>query len=476
MSNDPQILETEVAVIGAGPGGYAAAFRAADHGKEVLLIDDRPRPGGVCLNIGCIPSKALLHVAEVLALSEDARNWGIDFQSPGIDLDRLRSWKEGVVDRLVGGLEKLIKARKVRHLHGRAVFIDSERLRIEDSPTEIVKFKQCIVATGSDPVLPDAFAEAGPRVMTSTEALDLVDIPPRLLVIGGGYIGLELATVYAALGSKVTIVELESNLLVGVDRELVRPVQRRLESRVESIRLNTRVEKIEREGETLKVEIKPQEGESETLEFDRALVAVGRVPSTSGLGVGNTKAQVDDKGFIKVDAGRRTHDPNIFAIGDVAGQPLLAHKATHEGIVAADVLCGEPAAFDPAAIPAVVFTDPEIAWCGLTETEAKASGTNVTVRRFSWAASGRAITLDRTEGMTKLLYDPDSGLVLGMGIVGAGAGELIAEGVLAMEMGAVAEDLAETIHPHPTLTETVMESGELFLGSATHLFRPPGGK
>lgn len=476
MSNDSTILETEVVVIGAGPGGYAAAFRAADNGKEVLLIDDRERPGGVCLHVGCIPSKALLHVAEVLALGGEAKNWGVAFNDPEIDLDRLRDWKQGVVDRLVGGLEKLVRARKVRFLHGRAVFIDSERLRIEDSPTEIVKFKHCIVATGSHPVIPKMFADAGPRVMTSTGALDLPDVPPRFLVVGGGYIGLELATVYAALGSKVTVVELESRLLTGVDRELVRPVQRRLEKRVESIRLNTRVEKIEREGEELNVTIKGEDDKEETLKFDRALLAVGRRPSTSGLGVGNTKARMDDRGFIRVNAARRTDDPNIFAIGDVAGEPLLAHKATHEGIVAADALCDEPAGFDPAAIPAVVYTDPEIAWTGLTETEAKAGGTNVTVRRFGWAASGRALSLDRTEGMTKILCDPESGLVLGMGIVGVGAGELIAEATLAIEMGATAEDLAATIHPHPTLSETLMESGELFLGSSTHMFRPPGGK
>jgi dihydrolipoamide dehydrogenase len=473
LASNGKIIEAEVAVVGAGPGGYAAAFRAADLGMKVVLIDDRPRPGGVCLNIGCIPSKALLHVAEVIATAGDAGKWGVAFDSPKIDPARVNAWKDEVVDRLVGGLEKLIKARKIEYIRGRAVFIDSERLRVEDAPVEIVKFQHAVLASGSQPVMPEAFAKAGPRVMTSTEALEVKDTPARLLVVGGGYIGLELATVYAAMGSTVTVVEFTDGLLPGVDRDLVRPVQRRLGERVESIRLKTKVEAIEAEGDVLKAKLS---GDSEeTLEVDRALVAIGRRPSTSGLGLENTKIKLDDKGFVRVDASRRTDDPNIYAIGDAAGEPQLAHKATREGIVAAEAIHGRPAVFDPAAIPAVVFTDPEIAWCGLTETQAKAQGINVIVRRFPWGASGRAITLDRTEGVTKIICDAETQRILGVGIAGPGAGDLIAEGVLAMEMGAVAEDLAGAIHPHPTLSETLMEGAELILGSATHLFRPPSG-
>lgn len=473
MAEASPILETQLAVIGAGPGGYAAAFRAADRGLKVALIDDRPRPGGVCLNIGCIPSKALLHIAEVMATAKDAEAWGVQFGAPNVDFSRVRSFKEQVVDRLVSGLEKLIKARRIQYIRGRAVFIDSERLRVEDSPVEIVSFEQAVIATGCIPLLPESFAAAGPRVMTSTGALELADLPARLLVVGGGYIGLELATVYAALGSRVTIVEFTESLLPGVDPDLVRPVARRLAGRVEAIRLGTKVEAIRSEGETLRVTLGGDPpGE---LEVDRVLVAIGRRPTTSGLGLENTKVQLDEKGFIRVDASRRTADPRIFAIGDIAGDPQLAHKATREGIVAADAAAGESSVFDPAAIPAVVFTDPEIAWCGMTEAQAKAAGMKPVVRRFPWGASGRAITLDRTEGLTKVIADPETERILGVGIVGPGAGELIAEGVLAMEMGAVAEDLAGAIHPHPTLSETLMEGAELILGSATHLFRPPGG-
>jgi dihydrolipoamide dehydrogenase len=444
---------------------------AADRGMSVALIDSRDKPGGVCLHVGCIPSKALLHVAALLDEAQHAKAWGIDFGKPKIDLAGLRKWKQAVVDKLVGGVEQLAKARKVRFIHGRAVFIDSERLRIEDSDVETVHFQHVIVATGSSPAIPPGLQVESDRVMDSTGALDLPDAPERLLVVGGGYIGLELATVYAALGSKVTIVELTDGLLPGVDRDLVRPVQLRLKKVAQAIHLNTKVTKIEPIADGLKVTL---EGEAEppALEFDRALIAVGRRPNSRGFGIENTGARVNELGFIEVDAQRRTSDPRVFAIGDVAGEPMLAHKATHEARAAVEAIAGESSAFDPAAIPAVVFTDPEIAWCGLTETQAKAEGREIKVQRFPWGASGRAIALDRIDGATKIICDPESDAVLGVGIVGKGAGELIAEGVLAMELGAVAEDIAATIHPHPTLTEATMEAAEMIGGAAVHLYRP----
>ncbi|MCH8332825.1 dihydrolipoyl dehydrogenase [Candidatus Sumerlaeota bacterium] len=479
MSPTQQTIETELAVIGGGPGGYAAAFHAADKGMSVTLIDAMERPGGVCLHVGCIPSKALLHAAALLDETRAAKKWGIEFGEPKIDLDALRQWKTGIVDKLVGGLQKLCKSRKVKFIQGRAVFIDSERLRLEDSPTEMVLFQNAILATGSSPVIPPGLDIGSARVMDSTAALDLPDVPARLLVVGGGYIGLELATVYAALGSKVTIVEMTDELLPGVDRDLVRLVHARLRRVAEAIHLETKVAAIEETGQGNEAALEVMlQGKAKPARqsFDRALIAVGRRPNTSGIGLENTKIRVDARGFVQVDAQRRTSEERIFAIGDVAGEPMLAHKATREARVAVEAMLGEPVAFDPLAIPAVVFTNPEIAWCGLTETEAKSKAIAVKVARYPWGASGRAVTLDRTDGMTKILCDPETGRVLGMGIVGAGAGELIAEGVLAIEMGAVAEDLASSIHPHPTLTETIMESSEMILGSATHLYQPPGSR
>lgn len=468
-------IETEVAVIGSGPGGYAAAFHAADRGMKVCLIDSHSRPGGVCLHVGCIPSKALLHAAALLHEAKQAKAWGIEFSEPTVDLDRLRGWKTQVVDQLVSGLEKLCKARGVTFVHGHAVFIDSERLQIEDAATEGVHFEHAVLATGSSPICPEALKLDSPRVMDSTAALELEEIPERLLVVGGGYIGLELATVYSALGARVTIVEMTEGLLPGVDRELVRPVLARMKRSADALYFGTRVTGL-REVEGGIEATMEGAADPPVQTFDRVLVSVGRRPNSAGIGLENTKVQIDDRSFVRVDSQRRTDDERVFAIGDVAGEPMLAHKAAHEARVAIEAMSGEASVFEPLAIPAVVFTNPEIAWCGLTETEAKNDGTKIEVRRFPWGASGRAITLDRTDGMTKIVCDPRSRQILGMGIVGVGAGDLIAEGVVAIEMGATAEDLAECIHPHPTLSETMMESAELFLGSSTHLYRPPRKK
>ncbi len=474
MAATTKTLNIEVAVIGGGPGGYAAAFRAADRGKKVAIIDDRPAPGGVCLNVGCIPSKALLHAAGLLAETRAAKNWGLDFGEPKINLEALRGWKNNVVGKLTGGILQLCKSRGVQILQGRAVFMDSERLRIEDCATEMVVFERAVVATGSSPIIPKNLSIKSSRVMDSTGALELADIPARLLIVGGGYIGLELGTVYAELGSRVTFVEMTDGLLPGADRDMVRPVSARIKEIAEAVHLETKVLSLADEKSGLRAVMeKTVEGKTEKFEavFDRALIAAGRRPNTSGLGLENTKAKLSAKGFIEVNAQRRTADERIYAIGDAAGEPMLAHKATREGLVAGDALAGIATAFDPAAIPAVVFTDPEIAWCGLTESEAKKSGRAVKVGRFPWGASGRSLTLDRKDGMTKIVCDAESGLVLGVGIVGPGAGELIAEGTLAIEMGATAEDLAATIHPHPTLSETIMESAELIFGSATHVHK-----
>jgi dihydrolipoamide dehydrogenase len=473
---DATTVQTQLAVIGAGPGGYAAAFQAAELGLEVTLVNAEPRPGGVCLHRGCIPSKALLHVAKLIREAEDAEAWGIRFAKPEIELARLRSWKAAVIDKLAGGVVELCRRRRVRVLEARASFLDSETVSLTwpagagGERPERLRFEHAILATGSIPAMPAAFRTDDPRVMDSTGALDLDDVPAKLLVVGGGYIGLEMGTVYAALGSKVTVVELTDGLLPGCDRDLVRPLQQRLEKAFDGIHLNTKVAAVEPgpRGVLVRLEGKGVPGE---LLVDRVLVSVGRRPNSAGLGLENTQVEVDGRGFVKVDNRQRTADPHILAIGDVAGEPMLAHKASREGKVAAEVLAGEPAAFENRAIPAVVFTDPEIAWCGLTETQAKAEGVAVEVAKFPWAASGRAVTLDRVEGLTKLIFDPETERLLGMGVVGSGAGELIAEGVLAVEMAALARDVAETIHAHPTLSETVMESAEVFLGHSTHLYR-----
>jgi dihydrolipoamide dehydrogenase len=463
-----------IAVIGAGPGGYAAAFLAADLGMTVTLIDPEINPGGVCLYRGCIPSKSLLHVAKLIDETRHAKNWGIEYADPKIDLPRLRSWKEGVVKKLTGGLGVLTKQRKVEYIQGKAAFENSNTLRVSrtNGSEDSLTFDRIIIASGSRPAIIPSLKLETPRMMDSTSALDLSDVPGTLLVIGGGYIGLELGTVYAALGSKVSVVEMLPGLLPGADRDLVLPLHKRMEKVFDAILLNTTVAAVKEESNGIRVTFDgPEVNEREKL-FDKVLVSVGRKPNSEIPGLDKSQVKVGPRGFIQINKQLQTDDPAIYAIGDVVGEPMLAHKAMHEGRTAAEAIAGHKVAFEPNAIPAVVFTDPEVAWCGLTEIQAQKDNREIKVARFPWAASGRAMTIDRTEGMTKLLVDPQTERVLGMGIVGAGAGELIAEGVLAMEMGALAKDVALTIHPHPTLSETVMNSAEVFFGTATDVYRP----
>jgi dihydrolipoamide dehydrogenase len=466
-----------IAVIGAGPGGYAAAFLAADLGMTVTLIDPEVNPGGVCLYRGCIPSKALLHVAKLIEESHDSKNWGIEFAAPKIDLARLRSWKEGVVKKLTGGLGILSKQRKVRYVQGRAGFENSTTVRVTkaDGSTQTLSFDRTILATGSRPAIVPTLKLDTPRMMDSTGALNLEDVPGTLLVVGGGYIGLELGSVYAALGTRVTVVEMLSGLLPGADRDLVAPLHKRLEKMFDAILLNTTVASVKDVGNGIRAALKAQDGKEQEKVFDRVLVSVGRKPNSEIPGLEKTQVKVGPRGFIQVNKQLQTDDPAIYAIGDVVGEPMLAHKASHEGRTAVESIAGHKVAFEPNAIPAVVFTDPEVAWAGLTETQAQKENREITVAKFPWAASGRAITLDRPEGLTKLIIDPKSERVLGVGIVGVGAGEMIAEGVLAIEMAALAGDLELTIHPHPTLSETIMESAEVFYGTSTDLYRPKRG-
>ena len=467
-------MNTQLVVIGGGPGGYAAAFYAADLGMEVTLVDMEKNPGGVCLYRGCIPSKALLHVAKLLHETKHSAAWGIEYSEPKINLDKLRDWKQSVVNKLTGGLGVLVKQRKINYVQGRATFVNASTLSVEgsDGKTSELTFQNAIVATGSRPTRVGALWIDSPRMMDSTSALELPDIPGSLLVIGGGYIGLELGTVYSSLGTKVSVVEMTDGLLPGADRDLVAILQKRLEGQLHAIHLQTKVLGLKEEKKGILATLQDKDGATREELFDRALMSIGRAPNSGGLGLETTQVEISKRGFLEVDEQRRTREPNIFAIGDVAGDPMLAHKASHEARVAVDAIAGHPSAWQPNAIPAVVFTDPEIAWAGLTETEAAKMGKAVEVARFPWAASGRALTLDRTDGVTKLLIEPNTGRVLGVGICGPGAGEMIAEGVLAIEMGATAEDLKATIHAHPTLSETVMESAEVFFGEATHLYRP----
>jgi dihydrolipoamide dehydrogenase len=464
---------SQVVVIGGGPGGYPAAFKAADLGLQVTLVDIEENPGGVCLYRGCIPSKALLHLAKLLKESREAAAWGLKFAEPEIDLAQVRAWKEGIVRQMTGGTAQLAKQRKITMIQGRATFSDAHTLKIEkaDGSEAILPFETAILATGSHPTKIPSLSLDSPRLMDSTAALALADIPERLLVVGGGYIGLELGSVYAALGSQVSVVEMTDGLLPGADRDLVRVVAKELGKAFHEIMLKTTVVSLQEEAAGIRVTFKGDEVKEPEQLFDKVLVSVGRSPNSANLGLENTRVEVTARGFIKVDGQRRTTEPSIFAIGDVAGEPMLAHKATHEGHVAAETIAGRKVAFEPHAIPCVVFTDPELAWCGLTELEAKATGREISVTRFPWGASGRATTLSRTDGTTKLISDPESGRILGVGIAGAGAGELIAEGVLAIEMAALASDLALTIHPHPTLSETVMESAEAFSEQSTHFYR-----
>jgi dihydrolipoamide dehydrogenase len=470
------MTSTQLVVVGGGPGGYAAAFLAADLGLSTTLVDPEVNPGGVCVYRGCIPSKALLHVAKVLDEARHAKAWGLEFAEPAIHLDKLREFKNNVVKRLTTGTGQLVKHRKVNYLQGYAEVLDAHTLivNLTKGGQERIQFDHAILATGSVPAIPPMLKVDDPRVMDSTSALDLPDIPKSLLVVGGGYIGLELGTVYATLGSTVTVVEMTAGLLPGADRDLVDILARRVAQTMKSVLLETKVVQMKPEAPGVRVTF---EGKADAKEqvFDRVLVAVGRRPNSNIPGLERTHVQVDQRGFIMVDEQRRTHEPSIFAIGDVVGEPMLAHKASHEGRVAVEVMAGENVAFSPRAIPAVVFTDPELAWAGLTEAQAAKDGRHVTVAKFPWGASGRAITLDRTDGLTKLILDPATERLLGVGLVGPGAGELIAEGVIAIEMGANATDLKLSIHPHPTLTETVMESAEVFFGQATHVYRPKRG-
>lgn len=469
-------MHAQLVVLGGGPGGYAAAFLAADKGMDVVLVEEDPRLGGTCLLRGCIPSKALLHVARVLAETHEMSEWGVDFERPQIDVNKLRERKEKVISTMTGGLEQLAKRRKIRVINARGTFMDSQTLTLSGGDPSSrddnqLTFDHCILASGSIPAKIKAFDIPSPRVMDSTGALELPDIPESLLVVGGGYIGLEMGTVYAALGTKVSVVELTDGLLPGADRDLVKPLHERLKKQFHAIYLGTKVEKLTDCGETIEVSFAGPE-ENFTEKFSRVLVSVGRRPRSFDMGLEYTDVQLDERGFAKVDRQQRTNDPHILAIGDVAGEPMLAHKATHEGKVAVEALLGEPAEFDGFAIPAVVFTDPEIAWAGLTETAAQRQNREVEVSRYPWAASGRAQSLGRAEGFTKVLSDPETQRVLGFGIVGPGAGDLISEGVLALEMGATARDLAESIHPHPTLSETVGNAAEVVLGTATEIYRP----
>ena len=468
---------TQIAVLGAGPGGYAAAFYAADLGMQVTLIDEEKNPGGVCLYRGCIPSKALLHVAKVVDEAKHASKWGVSFGAPSVDVDQLRAYKQGVVDKLTSGVGSVAKLRKVNFLQGRATVTGPKSLTVKGASGDTeVRFEHLILATGSAPTKIPSLALDSPRMMDSTSALELPDVPKSLLVVGGGYIGLELGTVYATLGSKVSVVEMTGGLLPGADRDLVQPLEKRLKTLFAAIMLNTKVVKVAEEKDGIRVTFEGgsvSEGGAEKEQvFDRVLVAIGRRPNSKVPGLETTKVKVDAKGFIESDPQRRTAEPSIFVIGDVAGEPMLAHKASHEARVAVEAIAGHKAVFEPQAIPAVVFTDPEIAWCGLTEAQAKEQGIAVEVAKFPWGALSRAITVDRPDGLTKLVLEPGSGRVLGVGIAGSGAGELIAEGVLAIEMGASAEDLKMVIHPHPTLSESIMESAEVFFGQSTHVYKP----
>lgn len=460
--------ETEILVIGAGPGGYAAAFRAADLGMEVALVDVEERPGGVCLFRGCIPSKALLFLADLLHDARRVEEMGIKFTEPQIDVDRIREWKDGVVDELTAGLATLCKKRGVQFIRGRAIFESSNEVRLQDSDTSRIKFRHAIVATGSYATpFPNVPFEKESRIMDSAGALDLPDIPESLLIIGGGYVGLELGTVYAALGTEVTLAVRSERLLRGADPDLVEPLLKKLKGRFKNIHFNTNVSSMKEKDGSVDVKL---EGEVDKTDqsFGRVLVAIGRKPSSRNIGLENTEVKVNEKGFVQVDKKRRTTDEKIFAIGDVAGGPLLAHKAFREGKVAAEVIKGLPSAFDVRAIPAVVYTDPQVAWCGLREETARKERRKIEVERYPWKYSSRAATMGAKEGLTKILLDPESGRILGLGITGKNTEGLISEGVLAMEMGALAEDVGFSIHPHPTLSETVGESAEMFVGSVTH--------
>ena len=463
----------KLVVIGAGPGGYAAAFLAADIGMDVTIVEKESNPGGVCLYRGCIPSKAVLHVAKIISEARHAKNFGIEYSTPKIDINKLRDWKKGIVTKLTGGLGQLSKARKITYVQGDASFINSTTLKVSktDGTTQEISFDKAILATGSRPsTLP--YAPKSPHIWDSTAALNLEGIPESLLVIGGGYIGMELGTAYHELGTKVSVVEMFASLLPGADRDLADVLNKRVKGMFANIFLETKVLKMEETANGIFVTFADKDGNEFRHEFSKVLISIGRKPNSENIGLENTKVKVTPRGFVEVNDQRRTHDDNIYAIGDIAGDPMLAHKASHEGRVAVEAIAGHKVAFEPQAIPAVVFTDPEIAWCGITEAEAHKNNINVRVVKFPWGASGRALTLDRQDGLTKLIIDPQTERILGIGIVGVGAGEMIAEGVLAIEMGCVANDLKLAIHAHPTMSETMMESAEMFFGTSTHIYKP----
>ncbi len=463
-------LTCELLVIGSGPGGYAAAFRAADLGLDVALVDPAPRPGGVCLYNGCIPSKTCLHLAELIHDAGQAAGMGVHFAAPRLDLPELRAWKQQVIDSMAEGLMHLTKKRGVQLIQGRASFENAATVRLEHAEVRRIHFRHAIIATGSRPLAyPGTDFRLGGRIMSSTEALALIDIPASLLVIGGGYVGLELGTVYAALGSKVQVVELADRLLAVVDRDLVQPLQNRLAALFATISLQTKVVSMQEKADSVEVSLQEGDGRVSPHTFDRVLVAIGRRPNSAELGLENTAVKLTERGYIEINDRQQTAEPHIFAVGDVAGGVMLAHKATREGRVAAEVVAGKPSSFDVRAIPAVVYTDPQIAWCGLTEEQAEKKTIAVTVQKFPWKYSGRAQTMGAAEGFTKILTNPEDGRILGIGVVGRGAEGLIAEGVLAIEMGALAEDVALSLHPHPTLSETEAEAAELYMGSPTHI-------
>ena len=470
MSNNKH---TDILVIGSGPGGYAAAFRAADLGREVTLVDKDPTLGGVCLNRGCIPSKTLLHIAKVLEEAESLKKMGVTFTKPTIDIDLVRDWKNKVVSQLSSGIGQMAKARKVNTIQAEATFLSDNEVQLKsESSTEIITFDHCVVASGSSSSIIPGIPFDNENVLTSKTALDLKKIPESLLVIGGGYIGLEMGTVFSALGSSVSVAEFLPNLLPGADPDLVKPLARKLKKEFSEIHLSTKITKVEQAKSGVMDVTMEKNGEEITKQYEQVLVSVGRKPNTEKMGVDKTNIKVNEQGFISVDKYQQTSVKNIFAIGDIVGNPMLAHKATHEGKVAAEVICGLPAAFDAKAIPAVIFTDPEIAWVGVTETEAKESGIPYEKGEFPWAASGKSLALGRNEGRTKILFDKDTKRTIGVGIVGPNAGDLISEGALAIEMGADAEDISLTVHPHPTLGETFANAAEVFEGTVTDLYIP----
>jgi dihydrolipoamide dehydrogenase len=462
-------IKTDVVVLGAGPGGYAAAFYAADLGKKVILIEKDKRLGGVCLNYGCIPSKALLHASKLIHEAKESGFRGIEFAEPKINLEKMRTWKESILAKLAQGVASMAQRRGVQVMFGRGYFEDSKTLRLETKDgQQFITYDKAIIATGSKPAIPKDFDLGNKRIMTSTEALEIEEIPQDLLVVGGGYIGMELGTVYATLGSRVVMVEALPSILAGADEDLVRPVKVYAEKAFKEVRVSAKVTKMSTHKKQIKVSM---DVGGKTLDeyYDRVLISVGRKPNSENIGLENTKVTLDEKGYIKINQHQETSDPYLFAIGDVVGGAMLAHKASKEARIAVEVITGESSEFG-SIIPAVVFTDPEVAWAGLTENEAREKNIPVKVVKFPWSASGRALSFDRTDGMTKLVIQPETERILGVGITGSGAGELISEGVLAIEMAATARDLAESVHPHPTLSETLMECAEMFYGNATHVY------